>query len=66
MGAAESKDATQSNDYITATDSKATVFVQRSDVTQYQDLVAVLLNHFPNINATSIVIQTNEMDNCTG
>ncbi|SJL14705.1 uncharacterized protein ARMOST_18171 [Armillaria ostoyae] len=55
-----------STDYLVATDSNVSVFVRRSDVTRYTDLVASLLGFFPGMNAQSIVIQTNEMDVCAG
>ncbi|KAK0488289.1 hypothetical protein EDD18DRAFT_1466267 [Armillaria luteobubalina] len=58
--------ATQSKDYIIATDDTITVLVRRREVTRYQDLIATLLHHFPTINGQFIVVQTNEMDICAG
>ncbi|KAK0200645.1 hypothetical protein DFS33DRAFT_1456844 [Desarmillaria ectypa] len=65
-GAAQSTDTAPSKDYIIATYGKTTVFVRRSDVTHYQELVALLLHHFPNTGANSIIVQTKEMDICAG
>ncbi|KAK0471012.1 hypothetical protein IW261DRAFT_1612337 [Armillaria novae-zelandiae] len=58
--------ATQSKDYIIATDDTITVLVRRREVTRYQDLIATLLHHFPTVNEEFIVVQTNEMDICAG
>ncbi|KAK0454210.1 uncharacterized protein EV420DRAFT_1645103 [Desarmillaria tabescens] len=52
--------------YLVATDANISVFIRRSDVTHYQDLVTLLLCHFTSTSTQSIVIQTNELDICAG
>ncbi|KAK0470987.1 hypothetical protein IW261DRAFT_1513918 [Armillaria novae-zelandiae] len=61
MGASQSK-----SDYIVATDAKTAVFVPRTNIVWYEDLVDLLPRHFPNIDPKSIVVQTDELDICRG
>ncbi|KAK0466593.1 hypothetical protein IW261DRAFT_1683640 [Armillaria novae-zelandiae] len=55
-----------SKDYLVATNVNTAVFVCRSDVTFYEDLVTFLAGLFPGTNLRTIFVQMNELDICAG
>ncbi|KAK0492919.1 hypothetical protein EDD18DRAFT_441304 [Armillaria luteobubalina] len=53
--------------YIVATDGNTHVFVNRSEVSRYEDFVAITGQYFfPGSDSLKLVIQTNELTICAG
>ncbi|PBK81593.1 hypothetical protein ARMGADRAFT_1020219 [Armillaria gallica] len=53
--------------YIVATDGNTRVFVSRSEVSRYEDFVAITRQYFfPGNDSLKLVIQTNELAICAG
>ncbi|KAK0186321.1 hypothetical protein F5146DRAFT_1124152 [Armillaria mellea] len=66
MGAAESKNSSDSETYIVATYETSTVLVRRLEGSYYTNLLSILHKHFPTIPTESMIIQADELDICNG
>ncbi|KAK0184738.1 hypothetical protein F5146DRAFT_1144849 [Armillaria mellea] len=53
-------------EYFVVTNDSTSLFVRRSDVTRYQDLVNLLVGFFPSLNSETVIVQMNELDICAG